>query len=205
MRITTFEVRGPTWPVFLMRGVTVGMLVAASRVASAEPEATPRSPSPFHVAARVGVHTIATYATDDSPSGSGPWVDLEAGYRVTDRFIASAFVDYMYFRDPHIADPFTTTVYSAREDIIEIGARGTLRVGHGWQLGLGLGTVRERIAVHGSQPFWHGLKLVELVGGYTFASHRGCSFQVLGVVSYAFEDLGSDELRSARLGLGLQF
>ncbi|MDB4952687.1 MAG: hypothetical protein JWO36_256 [Myxococcales bacterium] len=190
-------------------GILVVVLVGG-RIVSAAPESE-RSAAwqgRPQFAVRAGVQSSQVANANDAADGHGPWADVEAGFQITPCLTLSGFLGYEMFRVTTVLDRFTAVKYDVREDLVDTGARATLRIGRGPLVGLGIGFEHGRTAAAATSTVWKESFVYELVAGYALPISQKSAFQIFGLVSYApysgFFD-STDYVTTTRIGLGLQF
>ncbi|MDB4957376.1 MAG: hypothetical protein JWO36_4945 [Myxococcales bacterium] len=167
-------------------------------------DTTPFAPH-LELAARAGMATSLLLSGTLDASGVGPYVEVEAGYRIRRRFGVAAFAGYTNFHDGEIFDAVTRQMYDVREQSYNAGALLNLHYASAF-FGFGIGFDYER---YGS-GFATTAPMFRLHAGYTFAKARGVQAQVLAVlsdVSTPYDLTGSpgskDDLLCVRLAVGL--
>ena len=171
------------WPVVLVTG-----LVSRSKA----------DPGHAESAIRAGVNTgsVASNSNDDHPTGSGPFVEVEGGWRSNERMSIGGFISYSSFADT-IASPLGMNRVHVR--CLDAGVRVN---GHYGGLFGGAGAGLENVYPSGYLGNVEQLQpIVELHAGFTFPAIHGVAPQT-GTVTHTFDD--SAEIYSARIAIGVQ-
>jgi hypothetical protein len=172
------------WPVLLVTG-----LVSRSEA----------DPGHAESAIRAGVNTgsVASDGSDGHPTGSGPFVEVEGGWRSNERMSFGGFIAYSSFADT-IATPLGMDRVHMR--FLDVGLRVN---GHYGGLFGGAGAGLENVYPSGYLGNRDQLQpIVDLHAGFTFPAIHGIAPQLTGTVTYTFQD--SAEIYSARIAIGVQ-
>ncbi len=176
--------------------VVLGLYGFASR-ADAEPDR-----GHLVLAARVGIQATVMISDDDSPQGSGPLVDLEAGWRFNRWLSAGLFVAYSSMQDS-VIDPFDPmTTYDLDARFFDAGPRIQFHY-EGAFAGIGVGLVRNRETWDGSVS-WSSGTISELHVGFTFPKLDRYAIQLVAMLTSSALEYDA-QIHSMRFAAGVQF
>jgi hypothetical protein len=180
-------------------------------VSEPPPPELDRTPFAPHVEAalRAGYSATAIVSGRAQASGTGPYVELEAGYRFSRAWSLAAFASFTRFEDPNVEVIVRTPIavgamWDVHETLYDAGARFHGHSGS-FVFGAGLGLTLHDAAGVDHTSAWETLRLVELDAAYTLAKTRQFAAQLMVVVDDSGPLLDpTGQVISARLAIGIQ-
>jgi hypothetical protein len=195
------------------RGEALAAMPVCRRNADGSTEVVVREPAPvddapfsprFHAALRTGFAANMVMSQNDfEPDGSGPFVELEAGYRWERAWSASLFGSFTRFSGlvpVFYTPPIPPSSIIVRDSLYAGGAR-VARHHFRWWFGGGVGYERDNNTNQG-MAVPHDLGIVEEFVGYRLATASVVDAELMVLADEAFGD--GREVISVRAGIGLR-
>lgn len=175
-----------------MRWIAGAVIATWATAAAAQP--APHA----EYAVRAGLHDTTLEYDDDAPSGRGPLVEAEVGWRFQPWLSLAAFGAFSHLRDS-FQDPFQPVMYTSSVTFVDLGLRFSVHT-HGAFVGLG---IAEEERHFGS---WERAPFAELHAGFTFPRIEALhgAPQALVLVGRSVTDQGY-YVNTIRLAIGVQF